>query len=112
MIDRELDAVIPAQPGWFHIVPVVEGDIVIDVLLDPVLAWFYAGGLVDPITVEGRIVDDYVLKRPDGVLVAPGVTEFETPVQATEYLQGAHTREIRCRERRRQRLAGATRGTP
>lgn len=103
MIDRASEVVIPAQPGWFHVVPVYDSDTVIDVFLDPVLAWCYADGVIDPITVEGRIDDDLVLKRPDGVLTAPSARDFETLEQVREYLQEAHMRELQCRERRRQR---------
>lgn len=86
-------------------IPVFDSDAVIDVCLDPVLAWCYADGVIDPITVEGRIDDDdLVLKRPDGVLTAPSARDFETLEQVRAYLQEAHTRELQRRERQRKKL--------
>lgn len=87
------DTVIPAQPGWFLIDPVSSGEAVVDIRLEPVLAWSYSADAIEPITIDGRVDGDVVLKRPDGVLTAPHARDFATLDDVLEYLQARHAQE-------------------
>lgn len=78
--DETQATVIPASPGWYlleHMIDDTTGEV--GIYRDHIIGWFFSGRMIDPITVEGHIDNNYspyAIERPDGVIVVQATCTF------------------------------------
>jgi hypothetical protein len=103
--------IIPAAPGWAAVGPVMDGDRVVDLWEEPIVAWRVETELtfdekniydtVTPIAAECFDIENALLRRPDGRLYAPADRDFENDEQAIAYLQAREDAERLRRSRKK-----------
>ncbi len=93
-------SIIPAAPGWFQAEPIGENDKVVDIHLEPIIAWVITceyqaqngdvndvGAFIYPVTVGGYDPSFKYLRRPDGSFCIPYLEEDLTREQVLTDMQ-------------------------
>lgn len=99
MNQKDMPTIVPASPGWSLVLPITEGNKVISVFYEPIIAWAiqigYAvkgeGQLIHfttPITVEGNSgYETEIIRDPEGGLKETGNMSFLDEQDVIERLQ-------------------------
>ncbi len=102
---------IPAEPGWSIVKPVTEGDRVVDLWSDPIVAWVISyeqregeedvwWSIARPVTPSQGMFyeDDYALLSPKGFYIFPENCDRESRDEAIAVFQEAADQERKRRE--------------
>lgn len=112
MDDRKKETrhhVIAAQPGWFVVEPVHEGDSITGLSKCPVVAWVvevhfegedFDTGIASPVTADEWSDGEPILQRPDGRYVEACSGEYETDAEAIARFKEREDFKRRLQERR------------
>lgn len=111
MSKEYFNTVIPAQPGWMLIEPVLDGCTVKSVAYSPVIAWAISCGYGDdgmgpllhfttPVTTDGNSgTETIILRSPTGEMEETGNMTFNSEVEVIARLQEVCDRWTRLEQR-------------